>query len=111
MLLLCNLHGFCHLIDLIAVSRFTDDENHRQKMSDLRGLISFNYNFPETVRYRAFLAEVSNVDRSFNDPRLLQYKPKKNVKVIFCTLLLLSWSITEVSNLLFPPEGHMSSFT
>lgn len=82
---MCNvlLHGFCHLIDLIDERDSVGDENARQLKSDLFGLISLNYRFIDSARYRAFVAEVSNVDKSYNDPRLRPYKPERNVQVIF----------------------------
>lgn len=47
------------------------------KMLAENGLLTLNYAAPKSADYLAFMNEMTDIDKLFNDPRLRKFKPNR----------------------------------
>jgi len=47
------------------------------KMLAENGMLAINYALPKSADYRAFMQDITDIDKYFDDPRLLKFKPNR----------------------------------
>src|SRR6218665_1919829 len=71
------------------------------KMLAENGMLAINYARPETAEYRAFMQDTTNIDKYFNDRRLLKFKPNRTFTAQ--QVIALRLSLVSTKFFLVPP--------